>query len=411
MDGRAATFRQVSVVGEFRALWAAQALSLIGDQLARVAVAILVFQRTRSPGLSAVAYAVTFLPWLVGGPLLAALADRFPRRRVMICTDLARAGLLSLMALPRIPIAALLALIFIAELFEPPFAAARAALLPDILPDDRYVLASAITNITREVAQLLGFALGGALVLLLHAPGALLLDAATFLLSALILVLGLRPRPAAHRRAASLGGPDLAGGVRLVFGSSRLRALAGLAWLCTFYVAPEGLAAPLAATTHAGPLAVGLLMAANPAGTIAGSVLISRLEPARRLHWMTPLAVLSMAPLVMVAVHPSLPVLLALLALSGLGSAYNLPANAAFVAAVPAQLRGRAFGVVQSGMYVGQGLALVVAGLLAQVVNPCTVVAVLGAAGLLVVARLVRCLQEAALPAPRTERPLSASGV
>ena len=126
---------------------------------------------------------------------------------------------------------------------------------------------------------------------------------------------------------------------------------------------------------------------------------------------MTPLAVLSMAPLVMVAVHPSLPALLALLALSGLGSAYNLPANAAFVAAVPAQLRGRAFGVVQSGMYVGQGLALVVAGLLAQVVNPCTVVAVLGAAGLLVVALLVRCLQEAALPAPRTERPLSASGV
>ncbi len=394
---RPATYGDVFAVPEFRALWVAQMLSLLGDQLARVALVVLVFQRTGSPALTAAAYAVTFLPWLVGGPLLAGLADHLPRRDVLIGCDLIRAGLLGVMAIPHVPIALLCVLVFAAELLEPPFSAARAALLPDVLPDDRYVLASAVSSITREAGQLLGFAAGGALVLAVHPQGALVLDAGTFLLSALFLTVGVRPR-SAPVSGGKVRPPlrHVSRGVRAISGDPALRALVGLAWLCAFYVIPEGLAAPLAAQLHAGPLAVGLLMAANPAGTVFGSFLLARfVAPVRRLRLMPTLAVLSVAPLLGCVLRPPLIVLFGLLLLSGVGSSYNLPANAAFVAAVPADVRGQAFGVVQSGMYVGQGVAVAVGGLLAQVLDPFLVVALGGAVGLAVALWLSRTVSGA----------------
>lgn len=393
-DGSAATFRDAVVVGEFQALWLAQALSLMGDQLARVALSALIFARTHSAAWTAVAYAITFLPWLLGGPMLSGIADRLPRRGVMVGCDVARAMLLALMALPRVPIGVICVLIFAAELFQPPFSAARAALLPDIFPDDRYVVANAIGNITGEVAQLLGFAGGGLLIVLVEPRGALALDAATFLLSALLLHTALRARPAAAgRRATQKRSASISRGTSLILRDIRLRPLVALAWLCAFYIVPEGLAAPLAAGVESNAVAIGLVMAANPAGTVLGAAVLARcVRPATRLRLMPALAVLSVAPLIAFAAHPPLAIMLVLLVISGVGSSYNLPANAAFVAAVPAQRRGSAFGVVQTGMYVGQGAAVALGGALASVVDATTVVAIGGALGLVVAGLLWRPL-------------------
>jgi MFS family permease len=76
------TFRDALRVGEFRVLWLAELLSIGGDQLARIALAWIVFSRTSSASLTATTYALTFLPDIVGGSLLSGLADRYPRRRV-----------------------------------------------------------------------------------------------------------------------------------------------------------------------------------------------------------------------------------------------------------------------------------------------------------------------------------------
>jgi hypothetical protein len=84
-DGAARTARPgygaVFGSGEFRVLWLAQLLSVAGDQLARVALTILVYDRTRSPLLAAVAYAASSVPEFVGGLLLSGLADRLPAGR------------------------------------------------------------------------------------------------------------------------------------------------------------------------------------------------------------------------------------------------------------------------------------------------------------------------------------------
>src|SRR3954452_19694812 len=96
---------------EFRALYVAQALSVVGDQLARIAVALLVFDRSHSALLTAVSFAVSSLPWVVGGPLLAGYADRLPRRSVMIACDLVRVVLVLGVVIPGMPTWGLLALV------------------------------------------------------------------------------------------------------------------------------------------------------------------------------------------------------------------------------------------------------------------------------------------------------------
>ena len=78
---RPATYRMLFAERQFRALWLAQAISLTGDQLARVAIASLVYRETGFALVTALIYAVTFLPWLIGGPVLGGLADRCPGAR------------------------------------------------------------------------------------------------------------------------------------------------------------------------------------------------------------------------------------------------------------------------------------------------------------------------------------------
>ena len=85
-------YRDVLAVSEFRALWSAQALSCAGDQFAQVAIAFVVYARTGSPFLTAAAYALTYLPPVLGGAALSGLADLFPRQQLMISLDLTGPG-------------------------------------------------------------------------------------------------------------------------------------------------------------------------------------------------------------------------------------------------------------------------------------------------------------------------------
>ena len=377
-----ATYRALFAEKQFLSLWLAQAISLVGDQLARVAITAMVYKETQSAFITALIYAVTYLPWLIGGPLLGSLADRYPRRTVMVWCQLLSAVLVAMMAIPGMPLLLLAALLFVVILVESPFLSARASLLVDVLPDDRYVLASAVNQLTTQASLVLGFAAGGALVLWLDPMGALLVDAVSFLVATALVRFGVRAVPAAGDEL-ELGGAwqRMKAGAHVVFGDPRLRGLVLLGWLATFFVVPEGLAAPLG---EGNATAIGLILAAQPAGAVVGGLVLSRLvRPTTRLELMGALAMLSCAPLVGFALSPPLPVAVALLVLSGLGTSYNLPANAAFMQALPADRRGVAFGLVSAGLVAGQGLSIAVAGAVAEVTSPEMVVAVAGGLGLI----------------------------
>ena len=384
-----ATFREVFAVREFRAVWFSQVLSVAGDRLALVALTLLVFDRTGSPLLAALVYASGYLPWVVGGLFLSELADRYPRRTVMVVCDAVRAVLVAIMVIPRVPVAALVALLFVATMFAPPFDSARAAVTADILTGERYVLGTAVTQTTFLAGQAIGAVAGGVAVAFLGVRPALAIDAATFVLSALLVGLGTRARPAAARpgQAASTGvRPSplarMLGGVRLVFSDRALRTLLLFGWLVVFYTIPEGIAAPYAAGLGGGSIATGLVIASTVVGTMLATPLFSRfVGPRRRIDLMGPLAVLTCATLVLTALRPGLAASLVIFSLSSVFGSYQLAANTAFVIRVPNERRAQAFGIASMGVIVGQGAAFVAAGAAAEVVTPATVIAVAGALG------------------------------
>jgi predicted MFS family arabinose efflux permease len=374
-----ATYRSLFSERQFTALFIAQAISLTGDQLARVAIATLVFSETGSAFLTALIYAVTYLPWLVGGPLLGGLADRLPRRAVMVSCQLTSAVLVALMAVPGMPLIALAALLFVVILAESPFLSARASLLVDVLPDDRYVLASAMNQLTIQAAQVVGFAAGGALIRLIGPRDALLVNALSFLVSAALVRFGVRVHGAIASVQLGNSWERMKTGAKVVFGDPRLRGLVLLGWLATFWVVPEGLAAPYA---QGDSTAIGLLLASQPIGSVVGGVVLSRMvRPATRLEVMGWLAVMSCLPLMFFFTTPPLPLAVGLLVISGIGTTYNLPANAAFMQALPAERRGQAFGLVSAGLVAGQGISIALAGACAELTSPGVVIGVAGVLG------------------------------
>lgn len=380
-----ATYRDVFSVREFRALWFAQLWSVIGDQFARVALAVLVFVRTGSPGWTAVTYALTYLPGIVGGPLLGGMADRFPRRRVMIVADVGRAALVAIMAVPGAPLVAIGGLFIAVQLLAAPFNAARAATLPLILEGDRYYVANSVSNMTYQLGQLLGFATGGLVVAGVSPTGALLVDAGTFVVSAAAIAVAVRARPAPERVSAAGESwtRQLRGGARLIWRDGRLRALVGLMCVSAMPVAAEGLAVPYAAGLHAGATSVGLLLASQPAGSVIGMVLLRRLAPAQRTRLMRPLAVASCGLFVACAAQPGIAATVGLWTLAGAAAAYFIVANAAFVELVPDSQRGQAYGLASALLRSSQGVAVLVAGAAAELLPPSAVIALAGGVGAL----------------------------
>jgi MFS family permease len=380
------SFREVFAVAEFRALWMAQLLSVIGDQLARVALTVLVYDRTRSALLAAITFVVSIVPTFIGGVTLAWLADKYPRRTVMIASDIARGVLVVVMAISGVPLAVSVVLLFVVTLAGAPFLAARAAIYPDVLTGDRYVMGTAVSLTTFQFAQVIGFAAGGVAVEFFGTRASLLADAATFLASAFIVRASVRPRPApAAVIRGDRGPPRLAGiavGARLVFASPALRTPMLFGWLAAFYNAPEGVVTPLARDLGGGATIVGVILAGQALGQVVGAITFSRfIAPALRLRLMGPLAVATCAVLVLFAWRPGLTGSLLILIASGLFASYQLAANAAFVSAAPQQRRSQAFGLAQGGMSLGQGTVLILAGAAAQHHAPARVIAVCGAVG------------------------------
>jgi hypothetical protein len=377
------SFRDLLRLPEFRALWVSYVLSVGGDRLALVALTLLVYNRSKSPLLAAVTFAAGFLPYLFGGMFLSGLADRLPRRPVMVASDLARCALVVGMLAPRVPLAGMIVLLYVVTLLQPPFDAARAATLRDVLPDERYPLAMAVMGSTSRTVMVAGSAAGGVVVAVFGARPALAGDAATFAVSALLIQFGVRARPA----AASAGAREnplrqLAAGVRLVFGDPALRTLLGLAWLAAFSEVPEGLAVPYAGRLGDGAVAAGLLIAASQLGAVVVTPLFTRkIGPLTRLRWMGPMAVLACAVLVAAVANLGLIASMALFAVANTFTMYQIAANTAFAEQIPNERRGQAFGLANAGLVVGQGAAFAVAGAAAEVVPPSTVVALSGAIG------------------------------
>lgn len=197
-------YRAVFAVREFRAVFAAHLLSLLGVVVSELALTVLVYDLTGSPLLSALTFALGFLPYVIGGTLLAGVADRYPARRTLVTCDLICAGCVAVMVLPGTPVGALLALRCAVAAVAPVFTGTRTAALTDILGEgDLYVLGRSLLRLVSQGAMLIGFGAGGLLLTVLSPRGAITVTVVTFLCSAALLRLGTLDRPARAGRPAA----------------------------------------------------------------------------------------------------------------------------------------------------------------------------------------------------------------
>ena len=368
------TFRELFSVREYRALYASLIVNLLGDYLARAAITVLVYQQSNSVLLSAAAFGVSFLPWIIGGTLLAALAERYPYRRVLILADLVRMALIAVLLIPHLPTPVMLLLVLLAGFGTPPAQAARSALMPLVVGRDKLSIALATNATTNQASQVFGYLVGATLAVALSPRIALAIDVATFAVSAVVLAVGVRPRPPAHERTKRTHLlRETAEGFRLVFGKETLRSIALVMFVLTmFAIVPEGLAAAWAAEGNSDSTTQGvdqgLIMAAGPIGFVVGGILINRLfGTARRNQLIRPLAVLSALILVPALTGPPAPIAAILVALSGICQGGLSPTlNSKFALILPHGFRARAYGVMQTGMQLSQFAAVMVTGLLAD---------------------------------------------
>jgi MFS family permease len=171
----------------FRALAAGLAISQTGDWLYNVALLVFVLRATGSPAWVAAAGVVRLVPYVIFGTLGGVVADHYPRKRVMIASDLIRAGLMAALAVVAFSSSSALFAITLAGLstiFAVAYAPSVGAALPVIVTEDELSAANAIDSTITNACIALGPALGGLLLVLGSPAVAFAFNAGTFLLSA-----------------------------------------------------------------------------------------------------------------------------------------------------------------------------------------------------------------------------------
>jgi MFS family permease len=189
---------------DFRRLWIAQTVSILGDKINQVALGIMVWQATGSPAQTGLVFAITFLPAALFGLVAGPLVDRWDRRRTMISADLVRTCLVvSIPFAAPLGIWAVYLLAFSSATVSLFFEPSRMALVPSVVEQDELMAANSLDMTTSSIAELLGIGIAGALVAGVGSRYAFFADGATFVISATF-VMALRHRTV-RREVAPIG--------------------------------------------------------------------------------------------------------------------------------------------------------------------------------------------------------------
>jgi MFS family permease len=364
----------------FRRYWSAQTISMFGDQISSLALPLVaVLALHANAAQMGILAALVWLPSLLFGLHAGALVDRRGHRRAtMITADLGRAALLL-----SIPVCYALGVLTLWQLYGVAFGVGTLsilfvvsdpALFVSLVSKDKYMSGQSLVYGSRAISFVGGPSVGGILVQLLSAPGAVIADALSFLGSAFFLT---RIRPQEPARAEA-GKGSLLAGARYIKSSPIVRSSLIAVSVINFFDFVFLALFVLYATKslHVAPGILGLVLGAGAIGGVLGAMVTSKLADrigVGRAYTLGCLLFTAPLALVPAAAGPR-PVILALLIsaefISGFGvMALDISIGAIFAAVIPDDMRSRVTGAFQAVNYGTRPLGALAGGLLGTLIG------------------------------------------
>jgi MFS family permease len=359
--------RAAAIGRDFVLFWAGQQCSLVGDGVYQVALAWLVFRTTGSTAALGLVLALNSLPRVIGLSVTGLVADRFPRKIVIMCADGTAALTILVLAAAasgRAPlplIAGASALLGLAQALHAP---ASRAIVPDLVPSRRLAQANSMFTGGGSLAQVIGPAIGGVLVAGGGSTAAFIADGGSFLIA--VLATGIiRPATFAPAPKAMMSG-QLSAGFRYVRRRRWLLAIMAVSALVNFAaIAPFAVLIPRqVALAHRGAALLGLVYAVEGGTAVVSAIAIGKTWRQRtplRMMWLLAAMIGLGAGIAGLAAQP--PVLLLGAGLIGTGLGFSVIENTLLQLYVAPEMLGRVYGVNVAVSYAPGPLGYLLAGL------------------------------------------------
>lgn len=214
---------------EFRKLFSAQVIALVGTGLSTVALTLLAYDLVGGNAAAVLGTALAFkmIAYVVFAPIVGGLAHRFSRKPFLIGMDIVRAAIV--LAMPFVTqVWQIYLLIFVLNLFSAGFKPVFAATIPDILPEERaYTRALSMSRLAYDLENLLSPTFAALALLFMTYTGLFIANSVAFLISAVLIVVTVVP---ASQQVSRLGNlwSEISFGTVSYFKTPRLRALCAL---------------------------------------------------------------------------------------------------------------------------------------------------------------------------------------
>jgi predicted MFS family arabinose efflux permease len=399
------TYRELFSIPEFRVLFVNRCVAMLSIAASGLALGTITYRATDSPVLTAMAMFGGPLVSLVASQLLLASSDSVRPRTALMCQMAAPLAANALQAVPGMPWQGRFVLLAIPYLVNAMFSGTQWVVVRDIVPDGSFVLARSTFNLAVGGMQVVGYGLGG-IVLLWLAPRDLFLAAAVADAICLVNIrLGIRDRPARGRGAGNVV-QRTARVNRLLLGSAVTRPLYVAMWIPNgLVVGAEALYVPYGHGSVAG-----YLFAAAAAGMMLGDLVVGRFVPHHlRDRLIGPLRITLAAPYLLLLLTPPPAVTVAVAFVASVGYAASLPLQERLFEHTDEAVHGQAMGLYGTGLMVWQAIGALVGGLVAMVVSPAHAMGLMAAASVLVTVANTPGLRRSS-PEPSPSGAVSASG-
>jgi MFS family permease len=370
-------------------LFAAEAISLVGNVFSAIAIPWFVLQTTGSATQTGITGFFTILPVVIAGFLGGTLIDRLGYKRTSIIADLASGVTTALIPLLHFTIGLefwqLMVLVFLGALLDTPGSTARSALLPELaeqagMPIERV---TSLTHVVERGARFIGAPLAGLLIGVMGTANVLWLDAASFFVSAAITWIVIASPKTVKQDTTSEGYFDeLKAGLRFIAQDKLILAIVVMIMLTNFLDSVfSGVVRPVYVNEVFGSaLNLGLLIAANGGGAVIGGLIFAAVGHRLPRHATFVAAfVLTGLQFWVYLLEPPISILVASVFIASIGAGpLNPILGAVEFERIPADMRGRVFGAIRAGAWIAMPLGMLLGGVLTESLGTTVMLVALG---------------------------------